>query len=40
MIKIVRGNDSKLSIPVEQNTGVDSDGKPILQPYDLSKFPI
>ena len=37
MIKIVRGNDSKLSIPVEQNTGVDSDGKPILQPYDLSK---
>ena len=37
MIKIVRGNDFKLSIPVEQKTGVDSDGKPILQPYDLSK---
>lgn len=36
MIKIVRGNDFKLSIPVEQKTGVDSDGKPILQPYDLS----
>lgn len=36
MIKIVRGNDFTLKIPVEVQTGVDASGNPIISDFDFT----